>query len=139
MQPAAFSPMARSARGPRVLIVDPDDDTRALYLVALRLAGFDVAEAADGRTALTQALVQPPSLLVTELGLPLVNGFALCEILRRDTATRAVPILVITGEGRPGELNRVRGAGANTVLVKPVPPDTIVDEARHLIADARTR
>ena len=48
---------------PRVLVVDADDDTRLLYHNALRLAGCDVREAADGREALTKALIQPPASL----------------------------------------------------------------------------
>jgi len=53
-----------------VLIADADEDTRALYGIALRLGGFDVMEAADGRSALTRALVDAPSLVLTELALP---------------------------------------------------------------------
>jgi len=120
-------------RKPSVLIADADDDTRAMYGVALRLAGFEVAEAADGRTALTRALVDPPSLLLTEITLPLVDGFALCEILRRDAATHAVPILAVTSETRPTHLTRLRASGAVAVLVKPAPPDVVLDEVRRLL------
>jgi CheY-like chemotaxis protein len=119
-----------------VLVVDADDDTRALFGVSLRLAGLEVTEAADGREALTFALVEPPALVVTEIALPLVDGYALCEVLRSDAATHAVPIVVVTGEARPAELNRMRSAGADAVLVKPAPPDALVDEVRHLLAKA---
>src|SRR5579871_3030867 len=76
----------------RVLVAEPDADTRALYRTALSLAGCDVSVALDGREALTTALVQPPTLIVSELRLPLIDGYALCEILRRDDhPSRAYP------------------------------------------------
>jgi two-component system chemotaxis response regulator CheY len=116
----------------RVLVVDADDDTRALYRDSLSGVGYEVLEASDGRDAMTKALVESPSLIVTELRLPLVDGYALCEILHRDLATRAVPILVVTAEARLTELNRIRQAGASAVLVKPTPVDAILREVRNL-------
>jgi CheY-like chemotaxis protein len=124
------------AAAPQILVVDPDDDTRALYTQSLALAGCDVMEASDGREALATALVRPPGLVITEIWLPLVDGFALCEILRRDRATAGVPILVVTAEARPVEMDRARRAGADAVLVKPTPIETILGEMRRLVAPA---
>ena len=124
----------------RVLVADPDADTRALYQTALPLAGCEVIEASDGRDALTKALVQPPALIISEVRLPLVDGYALCEILRRDAATRSVPILIVTADARAIESDRIRKAGANAVLVKPVPPDAVLSAMRNLLthsADGR--
>jgi DNA-binding response OmpR family regulator len=117
----------------RVLVVDPDADTRALYQTALPVAGCEVIEASDGREALTKALVEPPSLIISELRLPLVDGYALCEILRRDAATCSVPILIVTADARAIERDRVRKAGADAVLVKPAPPDAVLSAVRNLL------
>jgi two-component system, chemotaxis family, chemotaxis protein CheY len=122
-----------AAASRRVLVADADADTRTLYRLALPLAGCEVTEASDGREALTKALAEPPTLLITELRLPFIDGFALCDILRRDSATHAVPILVVTAETRPAELNRIRNAGATAVLVKPTQRDAIVSEVRNLM------
>ncbi len=121
----------------RVLIADPDADTRALYQTALALDGCYVIEATDGRDALTKALVQPPTLIISELRLPLMNGDALCEILRRDAATCSIPILIVTAEARSMALERIQEAGADAVLVKPTTPDAVVSEGRRLVARAR--
>jgi len=117
----------------RVLVADADPDTRALYRDTLGVVGYEVLEASDGRDAMTKALIEPPSLIITELRLPLVDGYALCEILHRDLATRSVPILVVTAEARSTELNRIRQAGASAVLVKPAPLDAILREVHHLM------
>jgi len=117
------------------LVAAPDADARTLYQLALPLAGCEVTQAGDGREALTKALSEPPTLIITELRLPLIDGFALCEVLRRDAATHAVPILVVTAETRPAELNRIRNAGATAVLVKPTQPEAIVSEVRKLMTN----
>jgi len=117
----------------RVLVADPDGDTRSLYRQMLALAGHDIIEAADGRDALVKALETPPHFVVTETRLPIMDGYALCEILRQDRLTHAVPILVVTSEGRAERLARVRAAGASAVLVKPVKIDAILDQMKRLI------
>ena len=126
---------ARSFK-PRVLVVDNDADNRELYRDSFTLAGWIVTEAGDGREALVQALKDKPSIVLMELRLPLIDGVALCEILRRDHATAEVPILVVTSESRAAELARAQRAGADAVLIKPATPDVIVREMRRLLTAA---
>jgi CheY-like chemotaxis protein len=126
-----------AARPWTILVVDADDETRARYRQSFMLAGCDVHEASDGREALTKALVRPPALLVTEILLPIINGYALCEILRRDRTTADVPILVITAESRPIQIERARNAGADAVILKPTTPEQLWAETQRLVADAR--
>jgi CheY-like chemotaxis protein len=116
-----------------VLVVDGDADNRELYRDSFTLEGWKVTEACDGREALVHALACHPSVVVTELRLPLIDGVALCEILRRDRVTEAMPILVVTSETRPIELARAERAGANAILVKPSTPDVIIAEMKRLV------
>jgi CheY-like chemotaxis protein len=133
---ADATPLVRPAAKTVVLIVDPDDDTRALYREFLEHNACEVVEASDGREALTKALVRPPALVVAELVLPFVDGYALCEILRRDQATAHVPILVVTGQARAAELSRARRSGASAVVVKPATPEQLWMETQRLLEDA---
>jgi CheY-like chemotaxis protein len=123
------------AARPRILVVDPDDDTRSLYREWFRICGCDVVEATDGREALAEALGRPPALVVTEMRLPFIDGYALCDILRRDHVTKGVPILVVTSEARASELARAKTAGATVVLVKPATPEQILAEMQRLLVD----
>jgi two-component system chemotaxis response regulator CheY len=120
-------------RAPAILVADADADTRALYRAAFEDAGFEVAEAADGREALVLALKRPPALLVAELTLPFVDGYALCEILRRDPGTTKMAILIVTAETRAQQAQRVERARANLMLLKPVAIDQIVGECKRLL------
>jgi CheY-like chemotaxis protein len=117
----------------RVLIVDGDADNRQMYREAFSTAGWYVAEAADGREAIVGILTEMPSVIVTELRLPFVDGLALCEIFRRDPKTAAIPIVVVTSETRAVELAKAERMGANVVLVKPSSPDAILLEMHRLL------
>jgi DNA-binding response OmpR family regulator len=122
------------ARRLTILVVDADDDTRALYRASFQLDQCEVVEASDGREALIEALVRTPALVITELALPFIDGYSLCEFLRRDRATAGVPIFVVTAEARRAASDRARLAGANSVLVKPATPECVVEEVRRLLA-----
>jgi CheY-like chemotaxis protein len=130
------SPFSSPRVLPRVLVVDGDADNRELYRDSFTLEGWKVTEAWDGREALVHALTSRPSIVVTELRLPLIDGVALCEILRKDRATELVPILMVTSETRAVELARAERAGANAVLIKPSTPEVIVAEMKRLVQAA---
>jgi two-component system, chemotaxis family, chemotaxis protein CheY len=86
---------------------------------------WTVTQARDGLDALVLAFKNPPSIVVTELWLPLIDGLALCRLLRRDRLTRTIPILVVTSETRADYLRQARQVGANAVLIKPSTPDAV--------------
>jgi twitching motility two-component system response regulator PilG len=118
----------------RVVLADGDGDTRSMYREALRPLALDMVEAADGRDALVQCLIEPPALLIADTHLATVDGYQLCQLLRRDRATRSVPILMVTSEGRPAELTRLRQLGATHILSKPLPRDGLCAEVQRLCA-----
>jgi CheY-like chemotaxis protein len=117
---------------PRVVVAEADDDTRMLYREALRPLGVDVVDAADGRDALVQCLLQPPALVITDTWLPFVNGYDLCALLRRDSLTRGVPIIVVTADTRTAELVTLRQLGAISILSKPVLVDVLAEEVERI-------
>ena len=104
---------------PRILIVDDDPDMVELLRLALTETGFSVRIAATGEEALRMAQRSAPDLMVLDLLLPGMNGFSVCEELRLNPATAALPVLMITV--LPGEFPRLVGveAGANAYLNKP--------------------
>jgi CheY-like chemotaxis protein len=110
---------------PRALVADASVDTRELYGAVLdRVVGeFEYVD--DGRDALVKAFMNPPSVVITDVRLPMIDGYALCRLLRQDLATRAVPIIMVTSDSSAAERARADQAGADVVLVKPVLPDAL--------------
>src|SRR4051794_41385944 len=83
---------------PRVVIADADGDTRSLYREALRPLAVEVVGAADGRDALVQCFVQRPAMVITDTWLPFIDGYALCELLRRRPLTLSALNIDLTSE-----------------------------------------
>jgi CheY-like chemotaxis protein len=73
---------------PRILIADADANTRSRYQEAFERVGCDVIEAGDGHEALLRVLEQPPTLVLTDVDLPLLDGIALCDVLKKGQRHR---------------------------------------------------
>jgi len=133
------TPQPTSRRVPLILVADPDHDTRMLYREALRSKPFEIEDAADGREALIKAIESRPTLVITESRLPFIDGYTLCDLLRRDAATRDTGILMLTGDALPALQQRALAFGADSVLLKPCPPETLVREVERVERLARSR
>jgi CheY-like chemotaxis protein len=128
----------RRCRPGHILIGDPDPDTRQLYRECLKEFGLDIIGAATGPEAIAMALLHKPTLFITELFMPWVDGFTLCKTWRKATLVRSGRILVVTTESRPIQLARALAAGADVILSKPIQLDCFVRRCVELLAAART-
>src|SRR5579872_3319447 len=111
---------------PKILVVDDEPDALEVIGFKLKEAGFSPVFAKDGARALTLARNEHPALIVLDLMLPEVDGLEVCRILRRDAATAAIPILMLTA--RAAEMDRVIGLelGADDYVTKPFSPRELV-------------
>src|SRR5918992_893577 len=82
---------------PLVLIVEDDYGTRAMYRDYLTHSGFRTIDAHNGHQALAKAQELHPNAVVTDLAVPGMDGFEFCRALQQSDATRAIPILAVTG------------------------------------------
>ena len=103
----------------KVLVVEDDHDLVELLCFNLKKAGFATGTASDGVEALKKARSLLPDLIILDLMLPELDGFAVCEILRRDPATAGVPIIMLTALS--SQLAKMAGfeSGANDYVTKP--------------------
>lgn len=111
-----------------VLIADDDADSRAVAGDALRLAGFEVAEAADGGEALASAARRAPDVILLDLSMPNVDGWEAARRLRQGPCAR-VPIVAFTARAMPGDRERALAAGCDDYLAKPCSPREVVRKA----------
>lgn len=119
---------------PTALLVDRDLDTRRMYAEFLRHSAFETDEAEDGREALVKALTRHPDVIVMETRLPGISGFDLCRLLRSDSVTQDIPLVIVTGDAFESDLRRARDAGADTVLTKPCLPEHLASEVKRLMS-----
>jgi CheY-like chemotaxis protein len=128
----SFAPPSR----PLVLLVDDRLDTLALYAIALSGMGFDIIAAREADAAFTQASTHHPGVIVTEIHLGPAHGWDLLDRLKADARTRAIPVVVLTGDGQAVTAERARSAGAASFLTKPCLPDQLALTLRRVVSTA---
>ena len=117
----------------KILVVEDDTDLLEIMRLSLKGAGYSIATATNGIEALKKARTLSPDLILLDLVLPELDGFAVCETLRRDRATAEVPIIVVTGLS--SEFTRLAGleSGATDYVTKPVSPMALVSKIDALL------
>jgi DNA-binding response OmpR family regulator len=118
----------------KVLIVEDDLELRALLSLHLRHEGFAVLTASNGLEALDQARSASPDLILLDLVLPELDGFAVCEALRRDRWLSRVPVIVLTG--LTSEFSRYASleSGASEYVTKPASPKHLAARIRYWLS-----
>jgi PAS domain S-box-containing protein len=133
---APSAPRPAAGRGPhRVLVVDDNADAADTLALLLRLRGYDVRVARDGPEALEAAREFNPDLVLLDIGLPGMDGYAVARALRAGKAAGRVRLVALTGYGRDEDRRRSAEAGFDDHLVKPVAPDALLE----LLATAGAR
>jgi DNA-binding response OmpR family regulator len=129
--------MAGEPSRPRVLVIEDDQLLRKMYTSALREEGFEVIEAHNGLQAMEKATELLPDAIVTDLGLPGIDGFELCRRLHRTPSVSGVPIVAITGRYlSDADVHRALREGCRTVLIKPFRVEDLAAEVRRAIGGA---
>jgi PAS domain S-box-containing protein len=120
----------------RILVVDDDLDILTLMEEALRLHGYDVRTARDGREALERVTEYGPDLLLLDIKMPGVDGYEVIRRLKGVEATSGIPIVVITASPVDQERDKVRvlGMGADGYLAKPLSIENLIQEIKKAIA-----
>jgi DNA-binding response OmpR family regulator len=115
----------------KLLIVEDNTELLELLRLGLKQAGFSISTATNGLEALKKARSLMPDLILLDLVLPELDGFAVCERLRREEATAAIPIIMLTGLN--SEFTRFAGleSGADEYVTKPASADQLLPKIQH--------
>lgn len=114
--------------------MDDVEDNRRIYAIFLAAAGFDVESAADGHEALAKVRALRPDVVVMDLAIPGIDGWQVTRLLKRDTRTRSIPVVALTGHALAGAEQRARQAGCDVFLTKPCLPDELRQQIERLLA-----
>src|SRR4029079_5113803 len=120
-------------RRKKILVVEDHPDMLELLRIHFKDEGFAIATAKNGVDALRKARSLLPDLILLDVMLPEMNGFAVCETLGKDQATASIPIVMLTG--LCSQLARGAGidAGATEFVTKPVSPEEIVSRVKEML------
>jgi two-component system, OmpR family, phosphate regulon response regulator PhoB len=124
--------------GRKILIIEDETDVADLLALNLRKAGYSASMAADGASGLQKARDDGPDFIILDLMLPKMSGLEVCKILKSDTATTHIPILMLTAKAE--EIDRIVGLefGADDYVTKPFSPREIVLRIRAILRRGET-
>ena len=117
----------------RILVVEDNDLNRKLFCDLLRANGFAVEPVADGEAVIERTRQFVPNLVIMDIQLPTVSGLELIETIKGDKELRAIPVLAVTAYAGKGDEERIRQAGAEGYLAKPVSIGPFMAAVRRLV------
>lgn len=116
-----------------ILIVDDQQDLARTLALLLADAGYPTRMAHDGEAALTEIQADPPDLVVLDVNMPGMDGFALASMLKSDPATATIPIIMLSAQDGRGSKMIGLESGAEEYLSKPVDPAELLARIRNLL------
>jgi two-component system cell cycle response regulator DivK len=117
----------------RVLVVEDNELNLKLFCDLLRAHEFETEPVRDGREAVAKARAFEPDLIVMDIQLPHVSGLELIEQIKGDEALKRTPIMAVTAYAGREDEDRIRSAGADAFVSKPISVARFVDEVNGLL------
>ena len=125
--------------GQKILVVEDNELNLKLFCDLLRAHGYVAEPVRDGREAVERARGFSPDLIVMDIQMPHISGLELIEQLKGDSALRAIPIMAVTAYAAKGDEERIRDAGAEGYVSKPISVVKFVEAVRNLLAMERPK
>lgn len=123
----------------RVLVVDDDPEVGTIVCRVLEPQGYAVEWSGNPLDALRRALADPPDVVILDVAMPKLGGWEICEILRRQSHTRDVGVLFLTGHADVKDRITAMQVGASDFVAKPFAPDELRSKVAALAGQGRSR
>ena len=117
-----------------VLLIEDNEQNRYLLSFLLEKSGHRVSAVADGPRGIEAARASPPKLILLDIQLPKMDGYAVARALRENPALRDTPIVAVTSYAMSGDMEKAFEAGCTGYIEKPINPDTFVSEIEQILA-----
>jgi len=125
--------------GQKIQVVEDNELNLKLFCDLLRAHGYETEAVRDGREALERARAFLPDMVVMDIQMPHISGLELIEQMKADEGLAPIPIMAVTAYAAKGDEERIRDAGAEGYVSKPISVLKFVEEVRALLALAETR
>jgi CheY-like chemotaxis protein len=112
-----------------ILVIDDDEDVRAVVVATLIKSDFSVREAKDGHVGIQMILAERPDLIICDVKMPGMDGYRMLSAIRQFPATAAIPLILMSGSGKRDRESFRRGmvSGADDFLLKPFTPSELIE------------
>ena len=125
--------------GQKILVVEDNELNLKLFCDLLRAHAYEIEPVRDGREAVATARAFAPDLIVMDIQMPHISGLELIEQIKSDDELRAIPIMAVTAYAAKGDEERIRDAGAEGYVSKPISVLRFVEAVRALLDAAAAR
>ncbi|HQV13785.1 MAG TPA: response regulator [Denitromonas sp.] len=116
-----------------ILLIEDNEQNRYLATFLLQRSGYHVEHAADGPAGVARARQEPPALILLDIQLPGMDGYAVARALRADATLLSTPIIAVTSYAMAGDREKALSAGCDGYIEKPIDPDTFVAEVSRFL------
>ncbi len=123
----------------KILVAEDDPLSRELVTELLEGWGYEVVEACDGREALQQIKETSPDLVLLDIQMPILNGFAVVSQLRQDARFAALRVVAVTAYAMQGDQEKGLSAGFDAYVTKPIDPENLKTQIEQLLAQETKR
>ncbi|MDP2368884.1 response regulator [Rhodoferax sp.] len=119
----------------RILLIEDNEQNRYLASFLLQARGWEMVHAEDGPSGVELARQVDPTLILLDIQLPGMDGYAVARALRVDPKLAAIPIVAVTSYAMPGDRERCMAAGCNGYIEKPIDPSTFATEVERFAGE----
>jgi two-component system cell cycle response regulator DivK len=125
--------------GQKILVVEDNELNLKLFCDLLRAHGYEAEPVRDGREAVERARAFAPDLVIMDIQMPHITGLEIIEQMKTDEELKAIPIMAVTAYAAKGDEERIREAGAEGYVSKPISLMKFIESVRGLLAVAAER
>jgi DNA-binding response OmpR family regulator len=120
----------------RILIVEDEESLLKLESILLTSKGYSVTGVMDGKSALASIIADPPDLVILDIMLPGIDGFEVCRQIKGNSATREIPVVMLTAKKSAADVALGEQVGANAYLTKPFKSAQVMEIISTLLVAA---
>jgi len=117
----------------RVLIVEDQEDNRAILRDLLSKSGYDLIEATNGEEGVALAQSQRPDLILMDVQLPIIDGYEATRRIKSNAELRSIPVIAVTSYALSGDEAKARAAGCDAYVAKPFSPRLLLAKIRKYL------
>ena len=119
----------------RILLIEDNEQNRYLASFLMQARGWEMVHAEDGPSGIALAGRVDPALILLDIQLPGMDGYAVAQALRLDPKLAMIPIIAVTSYAMPGDRERCLAAGCNGYIEKPIDPATFAAEVERFVPE----
>lgn len=120
----------------KILVIEDNEQNSYLVTFILEKHDYEVIQAANGWDGISLAAQERPDLILLDIQLPTMDGYAVARELKKNELLAKIPIVAVTSYAMPGDREHALEAGCSGYIEKPINPDTFVNQVEKYLADA---